>query len=283
MTPLATLLARACAVIIAVCLFAFPVAASEPGEDGFPYELHPVTDSLLGSVAVLGLAGYFLAEAYVGGVAPSELEGLDATDVNAFDRMATRQRSKGSAVASTIVGTAAAVAPSALAIALLARHTPRPALVLLVMAVEAAALNTALTGLAKVAAQRRRPYLYNAGWSLETKRDEGDDAARSFYSLHTSAAFCGAVFFAKVFADLNPGSPWRAAIWTVGLGLGVATGFLRITAGKHYPTDVLTGALAGGLIGYAVPALHRQREDEPALAVLPAMAGAAGFTLIGAF
>jgi membrane-associated phospholipid phosphatase len=32
---------------------------------------------------------------------------------------------------------------------------------------------------------------------------------------------------------------------------------LRVQAGRHFWTDVLTGALAGSLIGYLVPAWHR--------------------------
>jgi membrane-associated phospholipid phosphatase len=33
-------------------------------------------------------------------------------------------------------------------------------------------------------------------------------------------------------------------------------GYLRFAAGRHYPTDILAGALIGSLVGWLVPQLH---------------------------
>jgi membrane-associated phospholipid phosphatase len=260
-----------------------PVLADGQTEEAFPYELHPVTDSILGGSAILSLAGYFAAEAYVDGVPRSEIEKLRATQVNRFDRLATRQWSHSSVVVSTVAAAAAAASPAALSIALLSHRKPKPALVLLVMALEAATINYALTGIAKVASQRPRPYLYNPNVSLETKLDQRDDAARSFYSLHTSSAFCGAIFFAKVFSDLVPSASWRALMWSLSLSLAATAGALRVTAGKHFPTDVLTGAVAGTLVGYIVPTLHRKRTTTSSLALGPWLQNGAGLSLSGTF
>lgn len=270
-------------ILLVAWLHTSPALADEQAEGDFPYELHPVTDSILGGAAALSLAGYFTAEAYVEGVSRSEIEKLKTIQVNSFDRFATRQWSHSSVVVSTVAAAAAAASPAGLSIALLSQRKPRAALVLLVMAIEAATLNYALTGIAKVASQRPRPYLYNPKVTLETKIGQGDDAARSFYSLHTSAAFCGAIFFAKVFSDLVPSASWRALVWSLTLSLAATAGALRVTAGKHFPTDVLTGAVAGAIIGYTVPALHRKRATASTLALWPWLRNGAGLSLSGTF
>jgi membrane-associated phospholipid phosphatase len=41
---------------------------------------------------------------------------------------------------------------------------------------------------------------------------------------------------------------------------GGTTGLLRVLAGKHFPTDVIVGAVAGSAVGLTVPFLHRRRE-----------------------
>ena len=47
-------------------------------------------------------------------------------------------------------------------------------------------------------------------------------------------------------------------LWVTGLLLATAAGILRIAADKHYFLDVVVGAAAGGLIGWAIPWLHRE-------------------------
>lgn len=66
----------------------------------------------------------------------------------------------------------------------------------------------------------------------------------SFFSGHTSAAFSSAAFLC---ATENEDK------CAIGLGLATATGYLRISARKHWTTDVLIGAFVGGTLGYAVP------------------------------
>jgi len=72
--------------------------------------------------------------------------------------------------------------------------------------------------LVKVLAHRTRPCAPSCGT---------DNPQTSFYSAHTALAF-----------STVGGSPFA-------LTLGVTTGGLRVAAGKHWLTDVLTGALAG--------------------------------------
>jgi membrane-associated phospholipid phosphatase len=87
------------------------------------------------------------------------------------------------------------------------------------------------------------------------KPGEADDNL-SFYSGHTSLTFSLAVASGTV-ASLRGyrEAPW---IWATGLTLAGATGYLRIAGDKHYFTDVVTGAVVGSFVGFAVPYwLHR--------------------------
>jgi membrane-associated phospholipid phosphatase len=93
--------------------------------------------------------------------------------------------------------------------------------------------------------------------------EKGDDADNnvSFYSGHTSLTFSIAVASGTV-ASLRGyrAAPW---IWASGLTLATATGYLRIAGDKHYFTDVLTGAVLGSFVGFAVPYwLHRRSDGD---------------------
>jgi membrane-associated phospholipid phosphatase len=64
------------------------------------------------------------------------------------------------------------------------------------------------------------------------------------------------VFFSSVYAKLHPASSANTWVWAGSLTLAAATGYLRYQAGKHYPTDIIGGAIIGSLIGWGVPKLH---------------------------
>ena len=112
-----------------------------------------------------------------------------------------------------------------------------------------------------------RPELYASGADLER-----GEAWGSFYSGHTSAAFALAVFSGMWYDAKNPNSPYAPLVWSVSLSAAASVGVLRIWAGKHYPTDVLAGALVGSLGSFAVLRLHRS--SRVSLVALPGYLGA---------
>ena len=107
--------------------------------------------------------------------------------------------------------------------------------------------------------QRPRPCSYQP----ERRYREGlscsptdDDAYLSFFSGHTATtAALSATATYMAFREDDGGS--RGAFTLAG-GLAL-TGFVaaeRMRAGKHFPTDVLTGAAVGAAVGVLVPHLH---------------------------
>jgi len=108
---------------------------------------------------------------------------------------------------------------------------------------------TAASEVLKVGVGRPRPVMYTA-WAADAARSR--ENLRSFPSGHTSAAFAVATAYWLARRDLtgSPGAPGWVAV-----GTATTVGLLRIVAGKHFPTDVLAGALLGIAGGVAVHAI----------------------------
>lgn len=108
---------------------------------------------------------------------------------------------------------------------------------------------TAATEALKAGVGRPRPVLYTA--RAARVAHDGDNL-RSFPSGHASAAFAVATAYWLARRDLTgtPGAAGWAAVGTAG-----AVALLRVVGGKHFPTDVLAGALLGIAGGVAVQAI----------------------------
>lgn len=116
-------------------------------------------------------------------------------------------------------------------------------------------INTGLTTLSKYSFRRARPYVYNPEIPAEQKMTAV--AQSSFISGHTSMTAANTFFAAKVFSDYFPNSKWKPVVWTAAATIPAITGYLRVKAGKHYPSDILAGYAVGAAIGYFVPHLHK--------------------------
>lgn len=120
---------------------------------------------------------------------------------------------------------------------------------------EAAALAQVLNQSTKFVVGRERPFVH---WLPEAEKSATKapaDNNLSFYSGHTSFSF--ALVTGAWAVSRMRGYSWANAILAVGLPLAAGVGYLRMAAGKHYLTDVATGALLGSGVGLLVPALHR--------------------------
>jgi membrane-associated phospholipid phosphatase len=129
---------------------------------------------------------------------------------------------------------------------------------------EAVAVSLAVNQSVKLIAARQRPFAHFAKPAPDavggtTALGRRVDENLSFYSGHTTLTFTLAAASGTV-ASLRD---YRLApmLWAGGFTIAAAVGFLRISADKHYVTDVLVGALMGSAIGIAIPLIFHPRRD----------------------
>lgn len=104
-------------------------------------------------------------------------------------------------------------------------------------------------GLTKIIVRRPRPYTYSRDPKLQAFTRTAHGNEHSFFSGHTSLAFAAVTSGAVLHGSQVDRESSRLAIWAVGGALAASTGVLRIRAGKHFPTDVVTGAVVGTIAG----------------------------------
>ena len=172
----------------------------------------------------------------------------------AFDRRATYNWSPGASKVSYVFMFASMSAPLWLGASKTIRGNGH-AKVVGVMAAETFLWTAGLTNIIKNTARRPRPFVYNPNAPLLPKLER--DAKQSFFSGHTSISASMCFFTAQTFATIYPESRWKYAIWGTAAIVPAATGYYRIRAGKHFPTDIIAGYAVGALCGILVPYLHR--------------------------
>ena len=186
----------------------------------------------------------------------TEINALDKNDLNRFDRYATSQNSIRAKKVSDIFLTGVLILPT---LFLSNHYTRKDILPLLAMSGEVILINVAITDIVKKLARRTRPLVYNPNFSLEEKMES--NARVSFFSGHTSHTAALSFLFAKVINDYHPEAKRsiKIGVWTFAAAIPAITGYLRIRAGKHFPTDTITGFMAGGLVGILIPHFHRKK------------------------
>jgi membrane-associated phospholipid phosphatase len=103
----------------------------------------------------------------------------------------------------------------------------------------------------KVLTQRNRPVLYTAAASAAAS---DADSRRSFPSGHASLAFAAASSYLVMARREGLPHRTRNAVLLYAGALGVSV--LRVSAGKHFPTDVAAGAALGSGIGWLAARVH---------------------------
>ncbi len=105
---------------------------------------------------------------------------------------------------------------------------------------ESLSLTVGINILSKGLILRYRPLAYNDTVPMDARLDA--DAKKAFFSGHSALSWVCTTFFAKVYTDLHPDSPWIRHVWVGAIGLSTLTAGLRVAAGKHFLSDVVVGA-----------------------------------------
>ncbi len=234
----------------------FPISKEEESSFSLDWGIDGI---FLGSAALIWGVDYILQS----GIIPSfdhieQPSSFNLNDINVFDRWTARPLNLVSSKWSDILQISLLFLPSMF----IFYRSIEDIGILAVMFAETILLSQGLVRLTKRCVTRYRPYTYyenNADTIYPTD---------SFYSGHTTMAFTSAAFFTTVFSGYHPDSVWKYVVGTISFGLASTVGVLRITAGKHFLSDVLVGAAIGSLIGWFVPFMHKNRnKDFPAISL----------------
>ena len=192
---------------------------------------------LVAAGALAWLALYANEERLARGGDPGDLSG-----VRAYDRVAVPLAWKyGQRLANV-----ALTASLALTVAGAAWLAPGPELLTLA---EAVVLTGVVTEVVKVLASRPYPYMVRRRLEGSTQGWENGANYASFFSGHTAipmaATLASGVLLDRAGVALGP----RLLLLGAGSLLALLGGSLQVSAGNHYPSDVVAGALCGAALG----------------------------------
>jgi membrane-associated phospholipid phosphatase len=224
------------------------------GQSSFPFQLRPARESFIwGATGGVNAAGIILTLENK----PFSVNGINALRRDhirfAFDRKATYNWSPRSATISDILMYGAYTAPMWLGWSPIFRQKSNAG-TMTVMAAQTFLLSAGITNVVKNSVRRPRPFLYNPDAPLAPKLER--DGRQSFFSGHTSTTAALCFFTAQTYAKVYPQARSKYVVWGAAIVLPALTGFYRIKAGKHFPSDVVVGYTVGALTGLAVPYWH---------------------------
>ena len=226
------------------------------------FDIDPVADSAMIAVS-LGFAGTLELINSTGEIRPQQIApNFSRSNLFFIDRAAVAQTPDPKASGYSNIGLGAAVAFAFIDPILsgVREKSVQTGLADAFMYAEGISFTMAMTNIVKMAVRRPRPIAY-----IDAEAHQGEvgytnnstDSALSFFSGHAAiTATVGATATYLAFAR----APHSARPW---ITFGVATALTtfvsieRVRAGKHFPTDVIAGSIAGAGIGIVVPHLHR--------------------------
>jgi len=236
-------------LLLSITTFTFNVQAQQesPYKTSVKVDL-PIT---LAGVGLSGLGVYYISEKK--SLTPAEVSGLSKNDVNQFDRFSAGYNSESAKNASDIPFYGSFIAPLGL---LLDNDVYQNAPQVFLLYGETMAITGTLFAMTAGLVNRYRPLAYGLDTPADQRRSK--NARNAFFAGHVAATGTATFFLAKVFNDFNPDSPAKPLVWGTAAAVPALVGYLRIRAGKHFLSDVITGYAVGTTVGILVPHLHKK-------------------------
>ncbi len=220
-----------------------------------PYQCTKKKDAIIYSLASSSLGVAYYLQSKTNPLTPERISLLDKNSINRFDRIATSFSSLTAKKASDYFFFGTLAMPS---LFVFSKKMRNDVFDISLIYGETLFFTVGLTVITKNTTHRIRPLVYNSNFSLDDKMTK--NARFSFFSGHASVVAASSFFTAKVFSDYHPDSKWKPWVWGAAITFPAITGYLRVRAGKHFPTDVMTGYAVGALVGYFVPHIHKRKK-----------------------
>ncbi len=208
-------------------------------------------------------------------VPDAEILALNPANLNSLDRPITKNYSEKAKKASDLFFYGSMPAPLLLLLdKKIRKDAPRVGLLYL----EAMAITGTVYTSASMIATRFRPYAYNADLPISSRT--GGGSRNSFPAGHPAVVATSTFFMAKVYSDYHPEMKNKWILYSAAGAASLATGVLRIRAGQHFITDVMTGIPLGVLSGILVPHFHKRKQFRNYTLMPFYQDGARGFTAL---
>lgn len=256
-------------VFIFLLLLVFSDLSAEK-KDSLRHKVYHLNYAVDIPVTTVSIATAFWGLSIVTGKSPLDsmfIIGLDANNINRFDRSATWQDAGFAPRARTISDWGMGISHALPFLLFLDKEIRQDWTDVLLLLFQTQAVTGNLYSWAGAAnVNRIRPMSYNTDVAWDERTDARNK--NSFYSGHTSMSTSACMFAAKVYCDYHPELGNRKyLVYSLAFIPAATTGFLRYKGLKHFPTDVITGLIIGAGVGIMIPHLHKK--TGPNLTLVP--------------
>ena len=205
----------------------------------------------------------------------AKINSLNKNDLNGFDRWAAGKYSESADKTSDLFFYGSIPTPLLL---FLDRDIRKDALKVSFMYLETFAVTGLFYTGSAYFVDRIRPFAYNTAVPMD-ERTNGN-TKNAFLAGHPALVGTATFFMAKVYSDYHPDSKFKYALYGFAIAATGTTAYLRHKAGKHFPSDLLTGTTLGVASGILMPHLHKNKFYERHVRLLPYTGNAHGLTVL---
>ena len=126
---------------------------------------------------------------------------------------------------------------------------------------------------------RFRPDVYDTALPLSYRTN--GNYRNSFFAGHVAVVANATFFISTVYMSYHPHSNMKWILYGASTAATLGMAYLRLAAGKHFTSDIVTGIVVGVGCGMLTPALHKNRDyKNQKWSLLPNLLenGSGGFT-----